>query len=104
MESGDRPEKPRGTQRLTFTAEVGIRRAGARGYRVRVFDASSRGCKIEFVERPAIGERIWVKFDGMEALEGTVRWVEDHVGGIEFHRPLHDAIFERLAAASESQR
>jgi hypothetical protein len=97
-------EKPRGADRQTFAAEVGIRRTGARPYRVRLFDASPQGCKIEFVERPAIDEHIWVRFDGMEALEGTVRWVAGHVAGIKFERPLHVAVFEKLAAASKSER
>jgi hypothetical protein len=90
----------RGTPRLTLDAEVGIRRSGTHSFRVRVFDASPEGCKIEFVERPAVGERIWVKFDGLEALEATVRWVEGHVGGVHFNRPLHEAVFQRVAALS----
>ena len=93
-------EKPRATTRLRFTAEAGIRRAGVRGYRIRVFDASAEGCKVEFVERPAVGERVWIKFDGLEALEGTIRWVAGHIGGVKFERPLHEAVFQRLAAAS----
>jgi hypothetical protein len=97
------PEKPRGAARLSFAAEVAIRRTGTHGYRVRVFDASPKGCKIEFVERPATGERIWVKFDNLEALEGTVRWVDGHIGGVQFERPLHEAVFERLAAASKNE-
>jgi hypothetical protein len=97
------PEKPRGAHRLEFAAEVGIRRTGVHSYRVRVFDASPEGCKIEFVECPAIGERIWVKFDNLEALEGTVRWLDGHTGGVQFERPLHEAVFQRLAAASKDE-
>ncbi len=94
----------RGMARLKLTAEVGIRRAGVRSYRVRVFDASPEGCKIEFIERPAVGERIWVKFDGLEALESTVRWIAGHVGGVRFERPLHAAVFQRLATAWKDDR
>jgi hypothetical protein len=84
-------------------AEVGIRRAGLHPFRVRVFDASPEGCKIEFVERPAVGERVWVKFDGLEAIEGTVRWIEGHFGGVQFTRPLHESVFQRLTAASKKE-
>ena len=90
----------RGAHRLKLSAEAGIRRAGVRGYRVRVFDASPEGCKIEFVERPGVGERIWVKFDGLQALEGTVRWIAGHIGGVRFELPLHKAVFQRLANLS----
>jgi hypothetical protein len=102
MSFDTRPEKPRGAYRLDFAAEVGIRRSGAHSYRVRIFDASPEGCKVEFVERPAIGERIWVKFDNLEALEATVRWADGHTGGVQFTHPLHEAVFERLAAASRN--
>ena len=51
---------------------------------MRVFDASPDGCKIEFVERPDLGEALWVKFEGMELLEARVRWTEGFTAGVEF--------------------
>ena len=98
MNSEGPPRPTRVTDRVVLAAEVGVRRAGLRPFRVRVFDASPRGCKIEFVERPAIGERVWVKFDGLESVEATVRWVAGHVGGVEFERALHAAVFHRLTS------
>lgn len=96
-------EQPRGKGRVSLEAEVGIRRSGLHPFRVRAFDASAVGCKIEFVERPALGERVWVKFDGLEAIEGTVRWVDGHIGGVHFSRPLHEAVFERITAAVKKE-
>ena len=97
MIAGSNSPQPRSAKRQALhDLEVGIRRSGGRGFRVRVFDASPEGCKIEFVERPSVGEHVWVKFDSIEALEGTVRWVEDHTGGVLFTRPLHEAVFQRL--------
>jgi hypothetical protein len=95
--SQDNPTNPRQADRVPLTAEVGIRRSGLNAFRVRVFDASPQGCKIEFIERPAVGERVWVKFDGLEALSATVRWVEGHIGGVHFERPLYGAVFRRLS-------
>jgi hypothetical protein len=95
------PHEPRGARRKDLDAEVRLRRAGSHGYRVRVLDASCEGCKVEFVERPAVGEHVWVRFNGLEAIEGSVRWVEGHTGGVQFLRPLHEAVFERLASASK---
>lgn len=101
-DDGGSPQ-PRAADRLTFQAEVGIRRAGLKGFRVRVFDGSRAGCKIEFVERPVVGERVWVKFDGLEAVEGTVRWLDGPIGGVQFVRPLHQAVFHRLAASNRGR-
>lgn len=97
------PHDPRSAHRKALDAEVRLRRSGSHGFRVRVFDASPEGCKVEFVERPSVGERVWVKFDGLEGIEVTVRWVEGHTGGVQFERPLHEAVFHRLAAASRKQ-
>ena len=101
--SPDEWSRRRRADRVTFTREVGIRRAGISSFRVRVFNSSRVGCKIEFIERPALGERVWVKFDGLEALQGTVQWITDHIGGVQFARPLHEAVFERLSAASSTK-
>ena len=89
------PESRRRT-RKTIAAEVDLRRSGVHAFRVKVFDASPEGCKIEFIERPRVGERVWVKFDGLEAIEASVRWVGGHVGGVRFKHPIHEAVFERL--------
>jgi hypothetical protein len=93
----DDSQKRRGADRLPLTAEVRLRRSGGQGFRVRVFDASPSGCKIEFVERPALGDRVWVKFGGLEALEATVRWLDGSYGGVEFARPVYGPVFDRIA-------
>ena len=90
---------PRRVDRVSLGVEVTIRRAGFHGFRVTAFDLSPVGCKIEFVERPALGERVWIKFDTLEAIECEVRWVDGHVGGVQFARPLYDAVFRKLVEA-----
>ena len=79
-------------------SKVSLRRHGRSSYRVSIHDISPYGCKIEFVERPELDERLWVKFEGLEALEGAVCWAEGFVAGVEFNRPIHSAVFERLLA------
>ena len=96
--------KPRGVQaprksaRLAIGAEVRLRRSGQHNYVVQVFDLSREGCKLEFVERPKLDETVWVKFDGLEALEATVCWTEHFSAGIEFARPIHAAVFDSLVS------
>jgi hypothetical protein len=90
------PPVPRRADRVSLTAEVTIRRAGFHGFRVQAFDLSPYGCKIEFIERPAVGDRVWVKFDNLQAIEAEVRWIEGHVGGLQFTNPLYEAVFRRL--------
>jgi hypothetical protein len=89
-------ENIRKSGRISVDAEVTLRRAGQHHYRVHAYDLSPLGCKLEFVERPQADERVWVKFDGMEALEGHVCWTEGFVVGIEFIRPMYPAVFDAL--------
>ena len=53
---------------------------------------------MDFVEKPRLDDRVWVKFDGLEALEGRVCWVDGFTGGVEFEKPIHPAVFETLIA------
>ena len=97
------PDDARSAHRKALHAEVRLRRSGSYGFRVRLFDASSEGCKVEFVERLFVGDRVWVKFDSLEGIEATVRWVKGQTAGVQFERPLHEAVFQRLAAAAKKQ-
>ncbi|MFL6729826.1 MAG: PilZ domain-containing protein [Sphingomicrobium sp.] len=65
-----------------------MRRSAALSYRVRVFDASPLGCRLELIERPQLEERVWIKFD-RDPIEGMVCWTEGSCVGIEFAWPMH---------------
>jgi hypothetical protein len=82
--------------RAPIDAEVLLRRSVEHGHRVTIYDLSPAGCRVEFVERPRLGESVWVKFEGVEAIESIVRWVEGDSVGVEFVKPLHIAIFDFL--------
>ena len=101
-DGGKAAATPRKSARIGLEAEVSLRRSGQKTYRANVHDVSREGCKVEFVERPMLDETVWVKFEGLEALEAMVCWVEGFSVGLEFQRPVHPAVFEvllqRLAA------
>lgn len=100
LRAADRKHWPRRLERASLDADVLFRRSGKLGYRVRVFDASCDGCKCEFVERPNIGERVWVKFQRLEAMEAEVCWIEGFNAGIRFVQPMHPAVFGMLISGS----
>lgn len=91
-----RPQVDRKAERISVNAEVALRRSAQLNYRVRAYDASPLGCKLEFVERPELEERVWVKFEGLDALEGLVCWTDGFVVGVNFVRPIHPAVFDAL--------
>jgi hypothetical protein len=92
----DRPQLVRKSERALVNADVSLRRSGHNKYQVRAYDVSCFGCKLEFVERPELDERVWVKFDGLEGIEGLVCWSEGFVVGIEFVRPIYAPVFDAL--------
>jgi hypothetical protein len=91
-------ETPRQHERASLDAQVLLRRSGRNNYHVQTLDLSPSGCRINFVDRPTMGERHWIKFEGMEALEGEVRWVDGFCAGLGFVRPIYPAVFELLLA------
>jgi len=87
---------PRNADRIAAHAEVTMRRQGHRKYQVRLFDVSREGCKTEFVERPWPGSHVWIKFDGLEALDAEVCWVDGFQAGLKYTNPIHPAVFDLL--------
>ena len=91
-------QSERRSERVALDASVSLRRSGHLNYRVRIFDASLHGCRVEFVERPKVDEQLWVKFDGLQPLEAQVCWVEGFTVGVKFVQPIHPAVFDRLVS------
>jgi len=91
-------EVPRGADRSAVTNEVTMRRLGHNNYKVRIFDMSPSGCKVEVVERPKAAEKVSIKFEGLESIGAEVCWVEEFIVGLRFERPLHPAVFDLLLA------
>ena len=98
IESGPGPEGPRERRstRVSLQAEVKLRRSGHHHFLVNVHDISPEGCKLEFVERPRLEETVWVKFDGLDAIESNVCWVKGSDVGISFAHPIYPAVFDGL--------
>lgn len=89
-------EWPRQSERVTLSANVSLRRPGQPNFQVRLFDASPEGCKLETAGRARQGDKIWVKFDGLETLEAEVCWVEEFVMGVNFAKAIHPAVFDLM--------
>lgn len=100
----DREQSARQSPRVSLTAEVTLRRAGQINYAVRLYDLSPHGCKVEFVQRPSLNESVWVKIDGLEALAASVCWVRPPEAGLEFHKPIHPAVYRMLVDRLENRQ
>jgi PilZ domain len=101
--SGPQSSRQRKSVRVPMKAEVHLRRSGQSNYLVNVHDISPEGCKLEFVERPRLDETVWVKFDGLDAVEAIVCWLKGSEAGIEFTRPIYPAVFDILVSRLVSE-
>jgi hypothetical protein len=82
--------------RITAAFKATMQRHGKVKYPVTVYDMSASGCKVEFVDRPDVGEAVHMRFAGLQPMEGNVRWLAGTQAGIQFERPIHPAVFDLL--------
>lgn len=78
---------------------VACRTRGGSRIEFEVLEISSAGCMIDCnTWLPGIGERILVKFEGLEALPSEVVWNESGKAGLAFENMLHEAVLSQLDA------
>lgn len=95
-EDRDKRYWPRKHDRTPIEAEVMMRRLGKLRYRVRVYDVSPSGCRVELVDKPKVDEKVMIKFDGLEAMHCEVCWVSGPSAGLNFEHKIHPAVFGLL--------
>lgn len=66
---------------------------------VWITDISETGCR--FYDRfgnMAPGTDITIRIGPVGPIDAQVRWLEQHVNGVEFLQPLHVSVFEHIVA------
>ena len=94
----DRRRVERIALRLTATMRDGTRSR----VKVRVIDMSPRGCRIECTTQVDDDSWIWLSIAGLETQFCRVVWHCQEFVGLEFEKPLSDAVFERLLADQQA--
>jgi len=95
---------PRDEPRISTAIEATMQRHGKQKYPVTVYDMSTAGCQVEFVDRPDVGETVHMRFSGLQPLEASVRWIAGIRAGVEFERPIHPAVFDLLIRKPAAER
>lgn len=101
FETAPAPQKrrlSRCSERSAATAEAALCRPGKPDCRARVLDLSPQGCRLEIAFHADVDDHVWIKFDGLEALEATVCWVAGFKMGLRYANPIHPAVFDLLLA------
>jgi len=98
----DKPPVIRGSERQALFLAARFRRGGQTSM-CDVIDLSESGCRLRittnFVD---VGDTVFVKPDGMEAMAGTVRWTNDGWTGVEFHEAVYRPVVDHLVRSSTS--
>ena len=88
----DRRRVERTALRLTATMRDGTRSR----VKVRVIDMSTNGCRIECSSSVEDDSWVWLSIAGLENQFCRVVWHAHEFIGLEFERPLSEAVFEKL--------
>ena len=91
-------EERRRVERLSLRLNATMRDGTKSRVRARVIDMSTRGCRIECTSAVDDDSWVWLSIAGLETQFCRVVWHCQEFIGLEFERPLSDAVFEKLLA------
>ena len=90
--------KDRKAERKSVALGAGLRQRGASGVTVEILDLSTHGFRAStHLDLPS-GSDVWLKLPGLEAMHSRVAWMNGHLVGCEFVRPLHPAVLQMVVA------
>lgn len=84
--------------RLALRLTATMRDGRSSRIRARVIDMSTNGCRIECTAPVEDNSWIWLSIAGLETQYCRVVWHCEEFIGLEFERPLSDAVFNKLLA------
>lgn len=93
----DRESDNRASGRREVGIEGRYRRGSGVPRDVWVTDISRTGCR--FYDRFGNlkpGTVISIRLAGIGPIEAVVRWLDQHVNGVEFTQPLYDAVYDHI--------
>ena len=84
--------------RLALRLTATMRDGRSSRVRARVIDMSTNGCRIECTAPVEDDSWIWLSIAGLETQYCRVVWHCEEFIGLEFERPLSEAVFNKLLA------
>jgi PilZ domain len=91
-------EERRRDERLALRLTATMRDGTKSRVKARVIDMSMRGCRIECSSTVEVDSWVWLSIAGLETQFSRVVWHCGEFVGLEFEKPLAEAVFDRLLA------
>ena len=89
-------EDRRRVERLALRLTATMRDGTKSRVKVRVIDMSTHGCRIECSSSVDDDSWVWLSIAGLETQFTRVAWHCQEFIGLEFEKPLSEAVFDRL--------
>jgi hypothetical protein len=90
-------QSDRGAERISVEMGAALRQRGASNVSIQVLDLSVDGFKAATHLELHVGMDVWLKLPGLEGWHSRVAWMNGHLIGCKFVRPLHPAVVQMLA-------
>lgn len=79
---------------------AGLRQRGAHAVTIQIMDLSTHGFRAATHLDLMPGSDVWLKMPGLESMHARVAWMQGHLMGCEFVRPLHPAVLDMVVRAA----
>jgi hypothetical protein len=89
------PERRR-ANRAALNLIATVRDGSKSKAQARLIDISTRGCRIECTTPVSDESKIWLSIAGLESQHCRVVWHCEEFVGLEFEKPLAQAVFDKL--------
>ena len=100
-ESETRPggkEDRRRASRAALSLSATMREGSKSKVQVSVIDVSTHGCRVQCSSAVPVDSCVWLSIPGLENQNCRVVWHCQEFVGVEFEKPLAEAVFQRLLA------
>ena len=98
--SEGKPERRR-VQRAALSLDATLREGGRNKMQVRLIDMSTHGCRVQCPSAVGGDECVWLNIPTLEAQYCRVVWQCHEFVGLEFEKPLAQAVFDKLLAGQK---
>jgi hypothetical protein len=84
--------RPPLVRKIPAEVAAAFRERGRTRLPVQLVDLSPKGCKVKLTGAVVVGSHAWIMLPTLESWYARVAWTEAGEAGLDFERPLHEAV------------
>jgi hypothetical protein len=71
---------------------------------VQLIDLSPQGCRVKLCGTVVVGSHAWIMLPTLESWYARVAWSQNGEAGLDFERPLHEAVTRMVIARANNDQ